>query len=99
MALPLGALTCCVLSHPLGIHPPFQEHKHWEESFKVYERSVAMFKYPHVRDIWTAYLAQFVELYGGTKLERARDLFEHALSTAPPQVRETSMGGEIRGSD
>eukprot|EP00200_Dunaliella_tertiolecta_P010820 CAMPEP_0202386768 /NCGR_PEP_ID=MMETSP1127-20130417/68372_1 /ASSEMBLY_ACC=CAM_ASM_000462 /TAXON_ID=3047 /ORGANISM="Dunaliella tertiolecta, Strain CCMP1320" /LENGTH=927 /DNA_ID=CAMNT_0048987473 /DNA_START=101 /DNA_END=2884 /DNA_ORIENTATION=- len=62
-----------------------QEHKFWEESFKVYERGVALFKYPHVRDIWRAYLKQFVERYGGKKLERARDLFEHALSMAPPE--------------
>jgi len=56
-----------------------QENKHWEDSFQVYERGVALFKYPHVKDIWTAYLAQFVERYGGKKLERARDLFSHAL--------------------
>jgi len=61
-----------------------QEHKYWEDSFKVYERGVAMFKYPHVRDIWQAYLKQFVQRYEGTKLERARDLFEHALSQTPP---------------
>jgi pre-mRNA-splicing factor SYF1 len=56
-----------------------QEHKFWEESFKVYEKGVAIFKYPHVRDIWLAYLQQFVKRYGGTKLERARDLFKQAL--------------------
>ncbi len=56
-----------------------QENKHWEDSFQVYERGVALFKYPHVKDIWNAYLAQFVKRYGGTKLERARDLFRHAL--------------------
>ena len=38
-----------------------QEQKFWEESFKVYERGVVLFKYPHVRDIWRAYLKKFVE--------------------------------------
>lgn len=57
-----------------------QENKYWEESFRVYERGVSLFKYPHVRDIWLAYLQQFVQRYGGTKLERARDLFKQALS-------------------
>ncbi|GFH20268.1 uncharacterized protein HaLaN_17360, partial [Haematococcus lacustris] len=61
------------------------EHKFWEDSFQVYERGVALFKYPHVRDIWVAYLKHFVERYGGKKLERARDLFEHALSMAPAE--------------
>ena len=56
-----------------------QESKHWEAAFRVYERGVALFKYPHVRDIWSAYLAQFVERYQGSKLERARDLFRQAL--------------------
>ena len=40
---------------------------------------MALFKYPHAKDIWNAYLAQFVQRYGGSKLERARDLFRHAL--------------------
>lgn len=46
----------------------------------MYEKGVALFKYPHVRDIWKTYLERFVERYGGTKLERARDLFKQALS-------------------
>lgn len=46
----------------------------------MYERGVSLFKYPHVRDIWLAYLQQFVKRYEGTKLERARDLFRQALS-------------------
>ncbi|KAJ9518397.1 hypothetical protein QJQ45_018420 [Haematococcus lacustris] len=62
-----------------------QDHKFWEDSFQVYERGVALFKYPHVRDIWVAYLKHFVERYGGKKLERARDLFEHALGMAPAE--------------
>ena len=45
----------------------------------MYERGVHIFKYPHVKDIWTAYLTKFVGRYGWKKLERARDLFEQAL--------------------
>ena len=45
----------------------------------MYEKGVAVFKYPHVRDIWLAYLQQFVARYKGTKLERSRDLFKQAL--------------------
>lgn len=54
---------------------------------QAYERGIAVFKYPHVRDIWAAYLKQFVARYGGKKLERARDLFEQAIREAPPEVR------------
>ncbi|KAL3151001.1 hypothetical protein ABBQ38_012874 [Trebouxia sp. C0009 RCD-2024] len=60
-----------------------QELKFWEESFKVYERGLALFKWPHVRDLWQTYLAQFVQRYKGSKLERARDLFRQAIESAP----------------
>lgn len=58
-----------------------QEHKYFEDAFKVYERGVKIFKYPHVKDIWVTYLSKFVKRYGKTKLERARELFEHAVET------------------
>lgn len=60
-----------------------QEHKFWEESFKVYERGLSLFKWPHVRDLWQTYLSRFVKRYKGTKLERARDLFRQAIDSAP----------------
>lgn len=58
-----------------------QDNKYFEDSFQIYERGIALFKWPHVKDIWQAYLTQFVERYKGTKLERARDLFKQALET------------------
>lgn len=42
-----------------------------------------MFTFPNVKPIWVRYLERFVERYGGSKLERARDLFE--------QVRQRLM--------
>ncbi|CAK7350695.1 unnamed protein product [Dovyalis caffra] len=60
-----------------------EEHKYFEDAFKVYERGVKIFKYPHVKDIWITYLSKFVKRYGKTKLERARELFEHAIEMAP----------------
>eukprot|EP00850_Spirogloea_muscicola_P007794 SM000040S14806 [mRNA] locus=s40:534356:540087:+ [translate_table: standard] len=62
-----------------------EESKFFEDSFKVYERGVQIFKYPHVKDIWTAYLTKFVARYGGKKLERARDLFEQAIEKVPAE--------------
>lgn len=56
-----------------------QGHKYFEDAFKVYERGVKIFKYPHVKDIWVTYLSKFVKRYGKSKLERARELFEHAV--------------------
>ncbi|XP_074568355.1 uncharacterized protein LOC141824909 [Curcuma longa] len=60
-----------------------EDNKYFEDAFKVYERGVKIFKYPHVKDIWVTYLSKFVKRYGKTKLERARELFEHAIEQAP----------------
>ncbi|WCJ26949.1 Pre-mRNA-splicing factor SYF1 [Euphorbia peplus] len=60
-----------------------EEHKYFEDAFKVYERGVKIFKYPHVKDIWVTYLSKFVKRYGKTKLERARELYEHAIEMTP----------------
>ncbi|XP_024384058.1 uncharacterized protein [Physcomitrium patens] len=60
-----------------------EDNKFFEDAFKVYERGVQVFKYPHVRPIWSMYLNKFVSRYGGKKLERARDLFEQALKEVP----------------
>ena len=46
---------------------------------------IALFRWPNVFDIWNTYLTEFLERYGGTKLERARDLFEQCLETCPEQ--------------
>ncbi|KAH7430038.1 hypothetical protein KP509_09G080100 [Ceratopteris richardii] len=62
-----------------------EDHKYFEDAFKVYEKGVQVFKYPHVRDIWTTYLSKFVKRYGIKKLERARDLFEQAVEKAPAE--------------
>ncbi|XP_018424078.1 PREDICTED: pre-mRNA-splicing factor SYF1 [Nanorana parkeri] len=56
-----------------------EEHNYFEESFKAYERGIALFRWPNVYDIWSTYLSKFIARYGGKKLERARDLFEQSL--------------------
>ncbi|ERM95970.1 pre-mRNA-splicing factor SYF1 isoform X1 [Amborella trichopoda] len=62
-----------------------EENKYFEDAFKVYERGVKIFKYPHVKDIWVTYLSKFVKRYGKEKLERARELFEQAVEQAPAE--------------
>ena len=60
-----------------------KEHNYFEEAFKCYEKGISLFRWPNVFDIWNTYLTEFLERYGGTKLERARDLFEQCLETCP----------------
>ncbi|TFY83669.1 hypothetical protein EWM64_g350 [Hericium alpestre] len=62
-----------------------EENKYFEESYKVYERGIDLFTFPVSFEIWNIYLSKFVKRYGGTKLERARDLFEQALEKCPPK--------------
>lgn len=62
-----------------------KEDKYFEDAFQVYEKGIAIFKYPHVKDVWLTYLSEFIERYGGKKVERARDLFRQACEEAPPE--------------
>ncbi|OQR77145.1 pre-mRNA-splicing factor SYF1-like [Tropilaelaps mercedesae] len=60
-----------------------EENNYFEEAFRVYEKGVSLFKWPNVYDIWHTYLSKFLKRFGGTKLERARDLFEQCLEQCP----------------
>ena len=61
-----------------------EEANYWEESFKAYEKGVALFRWPNVYDIWNTYLSKFLKRYKGGKVERARDLFEQCLEGGCP---------------
>lgn len=63
-----------------------EEHNYFEETFRAYEKGISLFKWPNVFDIWNTYLTKFLKRYGGTKLERARDLFEQCLENCPPDL-------------
>ncbi|KAI9355904.1 pre-mRNA-splicing factor syf1 [Zopfochytrium polystomum] len=60
-----------------------EDQNRFEESYTVYERGIELFGYPIAFEIWNVYLQRFVTRNGSTKLERARDLFEHAVDKCP----------------
>jgi pre-mRNA-splicing factor SYF1 len=64
-----------------GCPSPFDSANPFEESFK----GVELFTFPVSFQIWNIYFAKFVKRYGGTKIERARDLIEQALDMCPPK--------------
>ncbi|CAJ0761671.1 15132_t:CDS:10, partial [Entrophospora sp. SA101] len=66
-----------------------EENNYFEESYKIYERGIELFNYPIAFEIWNLYLTKFVARYKGSKLERARDLFEQALEKCPPKHAKT----------
>lgn len=66
-----------------------EEHQFFEDSFRVYERGVDLFDFPYCLELWIAYLTKFVARFKGTKVERARDLFEQAIDKIPKEHAKT----------
>ncbi|OIW32447.1 TPR-like protein [Coniochaeta ligniaria NRRL 30616] len=60
-----------------------EEHKYYEESFKIYERGLDLFSYPVAFELWNLYLTKAVDRKLG--IERLRDLFEQAVEDCPPK--------------
>ncbi|KAL2829955.1 pre-mRNA-splicing factor syf1 [Aspergillus cavernicola] len=60
-----------------------EEHKYFEDSFKVYERGLDLFTYPVAFELWNLYLTKAVDRKIG--IERLRDLFEQAIDGCPPK--------------
>ena len=60
-----------------------EENKYFEESFKIYERGLALFSYPVTFELWNLYLTKAVDRK--ISIERLRDLFEQALEGCPPR--------------
>lgn len=55
----------------------------FEQAFRLYDKGCVSIPWPGALQIWVVYLTRFVKRYGSKKLERARDLFEEAIRTAP----------------
>lgn len=60
-----------------------EEHKYYEESFKIYERGLDLFSYPVAFELWNLYLTKAVDRK--VSIERLRDLFEQAVEDCPPK--------------
>jgi len=58
-------------------------HNYYEDAFRVYERGLSIFPHPHVMTIWFTYIKRFLERYSNERLERLRELFEHAIVSCP----------------
>ncbi|KAI0203869.1 TPR-like protein [Astrocystis sublimbata] len=58
-----------------------EEHKYYEESFKIFERGLDLFSYPVAFELWNLYLTKAVDRKIG--IERLRDLFEQAVEDCP----------------
>lgn len=63
-----------------------QEHQYYEDAYRVYEKGIQLFEFPHVMPIWATYIQKFIGRYRGKKLERTRDMYEQALETVTPEL-------------
>jgi pre-mRNA-splicing factor SYF1 len=81
------SIKAATVQHILNFASFLTEHKYFEESFTAYERGVELFAFPHAgaKVIWSAYLKAFLNRYGGSKVERTRDLFQRCLEACPPE--------------
>lgn len=61
-----------------------EDNNRFEQAFKIYERGIAIFKYPVVFEIWNIYLTKAIKR--NLPLERVRDLFDHSLENCPPNL-------------
>ena len=84
-----GALETKVatVNHVLQFANFLKENKYYEESFAAYEIGVELFAFPHAgaKVLWKSYLTDFLERFSGTKVERARHLFQRCLSDCPAE--------------
>ncbi|KAJ2612335.1 pre-mRNA-splicing factor syf1 [Coemansia sp. RSA 1365] len=62
-----------------------EELEYFEDSFRIFERGISLFGYPVAVELWNIYLRRFIKRYGGTCIERVRDLFEQALEGCPSE--------------
>jgi len=83
------AIGVCTPQTILNFASLLIEKNNFEEAFQIYERGVNLFRFPHSKSIWIAYLNKFISKYNGSKTERARDIFEKAVNAAPPEEKMT----------
>lgn len=55
----------------------------YEESFRVYEIGLNLFRWPSLFSIWVNYLRKLAQRYGEDRLERLRDLYEKVIKECP----------------
>ena len=68
-----------------------QQQNKFEDSFKVFERAINIFQWPNSYEIWLTYISTFIQVVGGTKVERVRHLFEECLSECPSDKQKTFL--------
>lgn len=65
----------------LALCERLRSEKYYEASYRAYEKAIRFFPRDEGGDrLWLSYLSHYVSRHKGTKLDRARDLFDQAIS-------------------
>ncbi|KAK2197075.1 bifunctional Tetratricopeptide-like helical domain superfamily/HAT (Half-A-TPR) repeat/Tetratricopeptide repeat/Pre-mRNA-splicing factor Syf1-like [Babesia duncani] len=67
----------------LGFVSYLENLGYFEASFNAFERCVALFKWPQAYYLYLPYLTRFIDRYQGTRLERAREIFDQCIYSGP----------------
>lgn len=65
----------------------------FEESFRVCERLVEAFEWPHKFEIWVFYLRAATERFKMSKVERVRELYSKCIESLPCKTRRQDPSG------
>lgn len=79
------AFRACTPQHVIN-YAVFLEHSGLlDDSFRAYERGIELFGWPVAFEFWNIYLPKFIAAapLRGTRMERARELFEQAVKGCP----------------
>ena len=63
----------------------------FEQAFRVFERSLELFGWPHKYHIWLKYLQVAANRFRDTKVERVRELYNKCLNSLP-EYKESTKG-------
>lgn len=66
-----------------------ENNKYIEEIFRVFEKCIKIFTYPHTYILWIQYIYKFIKYYGGNKQERTRDIFEQSQKQIEADTNDT----------
>ena len=75
--------------HILNYAALLKENDYFNDMFKIFEKGISLFPWPHVEDIWLNYLDLFIKIYKDERLYQTRNLFDRALKNAPTNNSRT----------
>ena len=92
-----GALDLRVASAQLVLNfaAMLLENRRFEAAFRAYERGTQLFKYPAAKDVWNAYLKNFIDRYEAGLASSSSSPAAKATATAADSSRERERARDL----